>query len=866
MQELLLEKIDLLKNFLGEKRKNRRFLVLTILFSTFVLLLTINPMEVQASWFTDDKEVKSFLIKYQNDLHFTKGGLGSIIGQIFSWTIIRGAYWICKTIQGLIPEALSVFSFVESTGISQVYRSVVSTIVISLMILSLIFIGFKMITQRGALDIKTVGMNVVMSVMLILLMPTMITSGIEFAKIFYTDSTNITKSNEGGVAWKMIEDGVTDLVYINKQKAYNTLGQSGQRKNALKEKDFFVYDLGEIITPDTAKDLEDDNKDAKYLQYRLSPDGEGNLVPVKIDSNWMAIFSDSFKGGYYRYSKDTFSLVIGLIALAVAYLFSAFIIITAIIELSIKRVLGVLVFATDLESGQRSKMVLSDIMQCFLTVGFQGFNMSIFAMFMTFMGSGGGASINPFIKTIAYISAVFVLIKGSGTIMRYFGVDIGVKEGFAQMASALGMSAMMLRGGKGLVKRSGGKDHESENAVGENKPEKNFNTSIKDRANKMGRGLGYGMERGLGGLAQDGIDAITNRANRPAKSIRDTMKNTSKGFREGIDDGTVNAIKKSMNFDGKEDSKQQPESHLKNSINNPLEDRANKRGNFDPQMEYKMPQNNRDISIQQQVEENIKRRKGQGNEFDIGKTREELIHEKYQQSAKYNPESTTREQMIGKETFKSNGGGSATQREQVVNTRENIQSSSGRAATPREQLVNIKENIQPSSGNSTIQKEQVANTRENIQSSSGRAATPREQLVNIKENIQPSSGNSTIQREQVVNTRENIQPSSGRAATSREQLVNIKENIQPSSGGSTIQREQVVNTRENVQSSNESRPVHKEQIINEHINRSSTDSKGHVQNNVEEKTRKSTKFNIKGNSLFDEDSNEKNSLFDSLKF
>lgn len=65
-------------------------------------------------------------------------------------------------------------------------------------------------------------------------------------------------------------------------------------------------------------------------------------------------------------------------------MFSAFVIITAILELAFKRVLGVLVFATDIETGQRSKVVLSDILQCYLTVGFQGFGLSMFAMFINF--------------------------------------------------------------------------------------------------------------------------------------------------------------------------------------------------------------------------------------------------------------------------------------------------------------------------------------------------------------------------------------------------------------------------------------------------------------------------------------------------
>ena len=80
--------------------------------------------------------------------------------------------------------------------------------------------------------------------------------------------------------------------------------------------------------------------------------------------------------------------------------FSAFIIITAILELAFKRVLGVLVFATDLETGQRSKQVLSDILQCYLTVGFQGFGLSMFAMFVNYLNAGEGISTNIFIKQL----------------------------------------------------------------------------------------------------------------------------------------------------------------------------------------------------------------------------------------------------------------------------------------------------------------------------------------------------------------------------------------------------------------------------------------------------------------------------------
>lgn len=51
------------------------------------------------------------------------------------------------------------------------------------------------------------------------------------------------------------------------------------------------------------------------------------------------------------------------------------------------------------------KVVLSDILQCYLTVGFQGFGLSMFAMFINFW-TQDKVSQQIFYKTIAYICAV----------------------------------------------------------------------------------------------------------------------------------------------------------------------------------------------------------------------------------------------------------------------------------------------------------------------------------------------------------------------------------------------------------------------------------------------------------------------------
>ena len=815
-----------------------------IIVSLIIILFMAYPQRVFAlPWITDNKEVLKFLTKYQDYLQFTKGGFGSIVVQSLSWGLIRGAYFVCKSAENLVPQSLSLFSFVESSSLGVVYQSVLNTVVVGLMILSLMFVGYKMITGKGTVDLKSVGMNVVMSIALILLMPTLIgstekLSGIMFAKTLYNDATSIN-NQDGGVAWSLIEDGVTDLVYINKNDAYDRLGKDGVQKNALKEKNFFSYDFSEVITVDTAKDLEDDNKKAEYLQSRLTPDGEGNMQAVKIDDGWMSMFSDSFKGGYYRFTKNTFALTLGLLSLAVAYVFSIFIIVTAILELAFKRVLGVLVFATDIETGQRSKVVLSDILQCYLTVGFQGFGLSMFAMFVSYLGTGGGSSVNPFIKAVAYVCAVFVLIKGSGTVMRYFGVDIGLKEGYGQLASAFGMGAMLFRkGSNGFNRAKGsGNGNGSDSGEGEDrKPEKNFGETLSKKAGKTGRALGYAHERGLSGLASDGATMASERATKPFKSMRDMANDTKNKFKEGLDDGTVSAINKNskpMLAKNKEDET----GKYADSMPTRLSDRKDgaKVENADrimsssermrEAMKNNAESNNNPVSaIQQKVQQDIEERKNAMH--GQAKSAEELINQK-RQEAKYTPEAMNREEMLRKRV--EGRTGTNTDEKEAL-TKERIQEAKN-SNTGLEKLV--KENLQNSTSS---QGGRSVDVRENIQGSlNGHVG----RNVDVRENLQSSSNG---QGTKTIGVRENLQSSS----TSQPKTVDVRENVQNSTSSQGFKS---VDVRENVQGSSASQP--KTVDVRENV-QSSTSSQGfktvdvreNVQKDSGEMKEKTQKINI----------------------
>lgn len=839
------------------------WLALSVLVLMISVVFTSNIVEASIfNWFDDTKSQTEFLNNslYRPYLKKYNGDFLSQFGFWLGWAVVKGMFTVTDSIQNMIPDVLDLFNFIESTGLNNVYQSVMNTIVVGLMILSLMFVGYKMITGKGTIDLKSVAMNIVMSVALILLMPTMISSGIQFSKIFYNDATTITNSDDG-VAWSLIKQGVTDLAYINKTDQYSSIDKTEDR-NKLTRKNFQQTDLTQVLTDKVIDKLEKENPAADNLRYELVENSNNEFVATKFSDNFLSTFSDSLKSGYYRYQANLWGISIGLTALAIAYVFSAFVIITAILELAFKRVLGVLVFATDIETGQRSKVVLSDILQCYLTVGFQGFGLSMFAMFINFLNSGQGISTNIFIKTIAYICAVFVLIKGSGTVMRYFGVDIGLKEGYGQLASAFGMGAMLFRkGSNGFNRAKGsGNGNGSDSGEGEDrKPEKNFGETLSKKAGKTGRALGYAHERGLSGLASDGATMASERATKPFKSMRDIANDTKNKFKEGLDNGTVSAINKNskpMLAKNKEDET----GKYADSMPTRLSDRKDgaKVENADrimsssermrEAMKNNAESNNNPVSaIQQKVQQDIEERKNAMH--GQAKSAEELINQK-RQEAKYTPEAMNCEEMLRRRVEGRTG---ANMDEKEALTKERIQEAKN-SNTGLEKLV--KENLQNSTSS---QGSRSVDVRENIQGSlNGHVG----RNVDVRENLQSSSNG---QGTKTIDVRENLQSSS----TSQPKTVDVRENVQNSTSSQGFK---TVDVRENIQKDS-GEMKEKTQKINIVEDRKSAKNfnSNHEKEIIDSEIRENDKgakprrrFTYEDNELFRDTLNDPNPLFDSL--
>ncbi|WP_260288392.1 pLS20_p028 family conjugation system transmembrane protein [Peribacillus aracenensis] len=530
---------------------------LIIIITTFFLFLWLKPIDVGAWWWDDDtKSAAEFLRKHSDWLQF--GSFFPFIMHEIGWVFVTGLYIITSFLEGLLPESLSLLKFLDDSGMQGIIKAIVNDLIVVLMVLTIVFLGFKTMIAKEPPNLKNVGVNIFISSFLIVGLPTLMDTMQDVSVKFFKATQTDVNDTSSSLSWNLIKENTADLVYVA-DNGFDLISNNaeGKVKNGLKPDIFTSINMSEVITPDAIDDLSTKSEELDYLKYTLSSDGQGNYTATKINGGFLSFFSDNFKTGYFRYPANFTPMLVGLLALAVAYFFTIFIFITTIIEIGIKRVVGLFVFATDLESGQRTKMVVQDILNAFLLIAFTGLSFRMYTIFLSFLAS---SDVNMIIYIIALISATFVLIKGSNTIMRYFGIDVGLKEGFGQMAAAFALGKATTGGFNKLKNVGKSKNNINNSDSFDNNQNKDMldnqgdidrisindsnkqNGKINNGINGLGKSYGYMADRGLRGMAQDVIkgsgELISNNVKDTGKSISDNVKGIKESWNEGIQEGS----------------------------------------------------------------------------------------------------------------------------------------------------------------------------------------------------------------------------------------------------------------------------------------------------------------------------------------
>ncbi|WP_413565414.1 pLS20_p028 family conjugation system transmembrane protein [Bacillus sp. 3P20] len=585
----------------------------------------------------DKGEAVAFL---QNDWIQFANVLGMILQSIEGW-IVQGLLLLVSSLEGLIPETFSFFDLMEDTGLNEFATSIIKGLFYALLLLVIVWLAIKTIIQHKPPRFKSVGVNIIVMIGLLGGLNELMADMQKMATDFYKDTTNDSKDKDG-LAFNLVKHNTADLAYLSvvgfgpiqnidpEEKAIYS--SEGNWKNGLNKEMFLAADLGDIITPDVVGKLKKQDgvaEPTKFLEYKITNSG-ANVALEAIDDSFFNPFKDTFPSGYIRYPMNFFTISCGLIALGIAYLFTIFVFVMTIFEIAMKKIIAPIVFITDIETGEKTKMVVQDIARGFMLIGFTGLSLRFYTIAVNFLSE---KDINAFLYIVAMICLTIALIKGSESILKYFGVDVGLKEGKNNLMATVGMLAAANGARKGLgnmfksakesmggqnkqtrddtPKRSEMESEDMKDAPNEKgKDNKKSGFMPKNLVKNTGSTMSYASNRGLGGMMNDAGNMVAatmsgavekgkEKVSGVAKGVSNGVKETIGEFKEGQAEGkqkaqenndrqTLNQLGKDIHQNATSGTEQSASPKMENASNRnkekvereiELEDRMNNKGN-----------------------------------------------------------------------------------------------------------------------------------------------------------------------------------------------------------------------------------------------------------------------------------------------
>lgn len=441
------------------------------------LFLFIKEVLVKMDWLTDlfgGGDAADKLDLYKEVLKTWSGYLSPTdfihnVWDGFLWGLIKFFYGIANWASELISKAFSLKSalFGEDSKIFGMQADYVNNVVFVIMLIVLIWLAIKMVISKHPPQVKNVIFQVFISVLLITNMGNITTQIMDLGTQAYNAATGTTgEDTTSSIPFSLVKDNTNDLLVMAQANFADKNGKVYSHKNGevtyghnnIRKDDFSSsrIDTSMIINEDYVKGIEDkkafagnDNFDVGALKYKLvdSVDKNGNQVDsvIGMDKSIGGLLVKVLKPGYARYTVDFLPTLIGLIALAFAFLFATFVIAKSFLELAIMQIIGVLVASTDLETGEKTKKVVEALFQASLTIAFTGIELAFYKAVLTSLSNLSG-----WIFTIVIVAATMMLITGSDKVAMFFGVDTGAQKGWKSAAAVAGGAFMAGRGAKSV--------------------------------------------------------------------------------------------------------------------------------------------------------------------------------------------------------------------------------------------------------------------------------------------------------------------------------------------------------------------------------------------------------------------------------
>lgn len=414
-----------------------------------------------------ESEIADLLYKYFEYLN-ERSFIIDIFRTIGFW-ILKGLYYVTSLAYEFFDSIVGLNYFFKFDAINRIY-SKIALVTGSIIVLYIVIASIKSILSMKLN--KDIIKNAIISAVLIASLPfamikasELTVAGLNLIKNF--TSSDISNNPE---AWKL--EGYKE----NSQKSKETIVDNVFKnmfidiKENLIDKDFKDIKKieGNSLRIDDLKRIKINSmllKDRvpihKVLEYRLV--GYDKEIE-KITENGSLVPSFRVEG-YYRWKFNFMYGVLFMILLLIVFLKSGITISKLIYELGYNKIVAPLVLSTDVETGEKRKVIIREIGICYMTIVVTYISVQIYSQFLIFVNSVD-FSLNSVQKIFIVAGATLGVFKGSSLIEKAFGIQ--------SSHSSTSLSSWLYT--LSHLKNSHSQNKSNQNNSSENSNERNNNT------------------------------------------------------------------------------------------------------------------------------------------------------------------------------------------------------------------------------------------------------------------------------------------------------------------------------------------------------------------------------------------------------
>jgi hypothetical protein len=371
-----------------------------------------------------DEEIVEKLQTFSDYLEV--GNILSYCLRWLGWFIIQALAWLVDGLEGITDSILGIKTFFNSSDVQGFIKDIQPFLYV-LLAFSILYIGYLLIMNKK-LNREQIMFNLFISIGVIVLLNV----GMLKADKFTDEAVDAVDLNEEGTtSEKIIKDGITDIAQIDVNGWKTT---DLKKPNAVPQKNIKMIDITEKIDGSFKinKDKKLSGEGKKILEKKLALNGEGKEGLAKLDNGWFDFFPEQ----YYRWHWDFWTIAITLFVTGMTLLFITIKLAKLCYELAFNSILAQLLAPADVADGQKLKQVLKSIMNTFLIIIMIFISMKVYLMGTQFISD----KLDGIAYLIALIAISIAVVDGPVMCERIFGIDAGLKSGWAAVAGGVGLA------------------------------------------------------------------------------------------------------------------------------------------------------------------------------------------------------------------------------------------------------------------------------------------------------------------------------------------------------------------------------------------------------------------------------------------